>query len=310
MTEFGLIDKIADMCRRLPDNGWEGIGDDCAVFPLGDSSLVVTADMLVEGVHFLRHAATARETGRKSLAVNLSDVAAMGARPIATVLSVALPEDAAGAWVEEFMEGYTEMSAEYGVALVGGDTTASKSGVIVNVTAFGTAPSKNLKRRSAAVAGDIIAVSGRLGGSGAGLRDILAGRFDTDAARIHMNPEPQVAEGQWLGCRQAVHAMMDISDGVASDLRHIIERSGVGADVDLETIPTDYDLRTALCAGEDYKLLLTVAADEFASVSAAFETQFGRPLYNIGRITADAGRLRWLRNGDVSDEDFQGFTHF
>ena len=310
MTEFGLIDKIAAMCGRLPDNGWEGIGDDCAVLSLGEESIVVTADMLVEGVHFLRHAASAREIGRKSLAVNLSDVAAMGARPVATVLSIAIPEDAAGEWVEEFMEGYTELSAEYGVALVGGDTTASKSGVIVNVTAFGIVATENIKRRSAAVAGDIIAVSGRLGGSGAGLRDILVGRYDTDAARIHMNPIPQVAEGQWFGSREAVHAMMDISDGVASDLRHILERSGVGADVELDAVPADSDLRTALCAGEDYKLLLTVAAAEFDAVAADFESRFGRPLYNIGRITACAGTLRWLRNGVESNDDFQGFTHF
>ena len=310
MTEFGLIDKIAAMCGRLPDNGWEGIGDDCAVLPMGDRSLVVTADMLVEGVHFLRHAATAREIGRKSLAVNLSDVAAMGARPVATVLSIAVPEDLADEWVEEFMAGYTEMSARYGTALVGGDTTASKSGVTVNVTAFGTAPAANLKRRSAAIAGDIIAVTDKLGASGAGLHDILAGRFDTAAAHIHKNPEPQVAEGQWLGAQKAVHAMMDISDGTASDLRHIMERSVVGAEVELDAVPTDYDLRTALCAGEDYKLLLTVAADEFAAVAAAFESRFGRPLYNIGRITSDAGTLRWLRNGVPSEEDFQGFTHF
>ena len=310
MTEFGLIEKIAAMCRLLPDNGWEGIGDDCAVLPTGAESLVVTADMLVEDVHFLRHAATAREIGRKSLAVNLSDVAAMGARPVATVLSIAVPEDAAGAWVEEFMEGYTELSAEYGTALVGGDTTASKSGVVVNITAFGFAPTENLKRRSDAVVSDVIAVSGRLGDSGAGLRDILAGRYDTKAAHIHMNPIPQVAEGQWFGSQPAVHAMMDVSDGVASDLRHIMERSCVGADIDLEAVPTDYDLRTALCAGEDYKLLLTVAADEFAAVAAAFESRFGRPLYNIGRITAESGTLRWLRNGEPADEDFQGFTHF
>ena len=298
------------MCRRLPDHGWEGIGDDCAVLPLGEESLVVTADMLVEGVHFLRHAASAREIGRKSLAVNLSDVAAMGARPVATVLSIAVPEDAAGAWVEEFMEGYTEMSAEYGTALVGGDTTASKSGVVVNVTAIGTVPSANLKRRADAVAGDVIAVTGWLGGSGAGLHDILAGKCDTEAARIHMNPVPRVAEGQWLGAQKAVHAMMDISDGAASDLRHIMERSGVGADVCLNAVPTDYDLRTALCAGEDYELLLTVAADEFGTVAAAFESRFGRPLYNIGRITAESGTLRWLRDGEPADEDFQGFTHF
>lgn len=310
MTEFGLIYSIARMCEALPANGWEGIGDDCAVLPLGDEALVVSADMLAEGIHFLRHAASAREIGRKSLAVNLSDVAAMGARPVATVLSLSLPQDAMDGWIEEFMAGYTELSAEHGVALVGGDTTASAAGITVNVTVFGRAPLANIKRRSAAVAGDVVAVAGRLGASGAGLRDILNGECATQAAHAHMNPEAQIAEGVWFGGRREVHAMMDISDGVASDIRHIMERSGVGADIDLEKVPADSDLRTALCAGEDYKLLLTVAADGFAAVAAGFEVRFGRPLYPIGRATADAGVLRWLRGGVPSAEDFRGFVHY
>jgi len=310
MTEFGLIDEIVRMCSALPANGWEGIGDDCAVLPLGSEALVVSTDMLAEGIHFLRHAASAREIGRKSLTVNLSDVAAMGAKPAATLLSLSLPEDAMGEWAVEFMEGYTALAAEHGVALVGGDTTASAGGVTVNVTVFGMAPAANLKRRSAAVAGDTVAVAGRLGASGEGLRDILAGRCDTPAAHRHMNPEAQVAEGLWLGAREEVHAMMDISDGVASDIRHIMERSSVGADIDLERIPADSDIRTALCAGEDYKLLLTVAAGSFAAVAEDFERRFSRPLYPIGRITGENGVLRWLRGGKPAEEDFRGFVHY
>ena len=126
MTEFGFIDSIRRLFAELPDNGFEGIGDDCAVLPLGDgTSLLFTADLLTEGVHFLRAATTARELGRKSLAVNLSDIAAMGARPVATLLSLELPADAEDAWTAEFMEGYRELSARYGAALVGGDTTRS-----------------------------------------------------------------------------------------------------------------------------------------------------------------------------------------
>ena len=128
MTEFGFIDSIKDLFAPLPDNGFEGIGDDCAVLPVGrGESLVFTADLLTEGVHFLRAATTARELGRKSLAVNLSDVAAMGARPVATLLSIALPADAADAWAAEFMLGYRELSEEFGVTLAGGDTTRSLS---------------------------------------------------------------------------------------------------------------------------------------------------------------------------------------
>ena len=131
MTEFGFIDSIKDLFAPLPDNGFEGIGDDCAVLPVGrGESLVFTADLLAENIHFLRRATSARELGRKSLAVNLSDVAAMGARPIATLLSLAIPHDLPEGWIEDFMEGYRDLSAQYDVGLVGGDTTASDLSLI------------------------------------------------------------------------------------------------------------------------------------------------------------------------------------
>ena len=118
MTEFGFIDHIKELFATLPDNGFEGIGDDCAVLPVGEGeSLVFTTDMLAEGVHFLRPATSPRELGRKSLAVNLSDVASMGARPVATLLSLSLPTDTAGTWAEEFMLGYRELSEAFGVTL-------------------------------------------------------------------------------------------------------------------------------------------------------------------------------------------------
>ena len=224
MTEFGFIDHIKELFAALPDNGFEGIGDDCAVLPVGEGeSLVFTTDMLAEGVHFLRPATSPRELGRKSLAVNLSDVASMGARPVATLLSLSLPADTAGTWAEEFMLGYRELSEAFGVTLAGGDTTRSAAGITINVTAIGRIADAHIKRRSGARPGDAILVAGELGLSGAGLHDILAGRYDTPAAAAHRNPLPQVAEGIWLGARSEVHAMMDLSDGLASDIRHIME---------------------------------------------------------------------------------------
>ena len=157
MTEFGFIDRIKDLFATLPDNGFEGIGDDCTVLPVGGGeSLVFTTDMLAEWVHFLRAATSARELGRKSLAVNLSDVASMGARPVATLLSLSLPDDATGAWAEEFMQGYRELSQEFGVTLAGGDTTRSAAGITINVTAIGRAADTHIKRRSGARPGDVI----------------------------------------------------------------------------------------------------------------------------------------------------------
>ena len=226
MTEFGFIDKICARFAELPLNGFEGIGDDCAVLPVADGdALLFTADLLNEGVHFLRRATSARELGGKALAVNLSDIAAMGGRPVATLLSLALPPDAGETWAEEFMEGYRALSERYGVALVGGDTTRSGQDITINVTAIGRAPLSCIKRRSAARPGDVLFTTGALGASGAGLRDLLAGRLDTPAAVEHRNPRPQVEEGLWLGMRREVHAMMDLSDGLASDLRHILDLS-------------------------------------------------------------------------------------
>lgn len=312
MTEFGFIEHIRRLFAGIPDNGFEGIGDDCAILPIGGGeSLVFTADLLVEDVHFLRRATTARELGRKSLAVNLSDVAAMGAQPVATLLSLSLPADAAATWAEEFMEGYRELSAAYGVALVGGDTTRSEAGIAINVTAIGRAADTHLKRRSAALPGDAIFVSGPLGASGAGLADLLADRTDTPQAALHRNPQPQVGEGVWLGARREVHAMMDLSDGLASDIRHILDRSGVGAEIDLERIPVaaGADLRTAACGGEDYKLLFTVDADAAAHLASEFHDRFGTPLYPIGRISSKEG-LVWLKNGEPEPLDWHGFTHY
>lgn len=312
MTEFGFIEHIRTRFAGLPANGFEGIGDDCAVLPLdGGEALVFTTDLLVEEVHFLRAAASAREVGRKALAVNLSDIAAMGARPVATLLSLALPPDAAGAWAEEFMEGYRELSAESGTALVGGDTTRSTNGIAINVTAIGRARQTHLKRRCDARPGDVVFVGGALGASGAGLRDILAGRCDTPLAAIHRNPRPQLAEGLWLGARSEVRAMMDLSDGLASDIRHILDRSGTGAEIDIDRIPVaaGSDVATAACGGEDYKLLFTAEAEAADRLAADFRERFGTPIHAVGRITSGSG-LVWLRDGAPVPLDWQGFRHY
>ncbi|MBQ8205040.1 MAG: thiamine-phosphate kinase [Alistipes sp.] len=308
-SEFSFIGDIATMFSALPHHGFEPIGDDCTVVDMGDDAMVMTTDMVVEDVHFLRSASSAEEVGRKSLMVNLSDVAAMGARPVATLLSLALPESAQGEWAEGFMRGYYEASHEEGVALVGGDTTTSRDRITINVVAIGRAPKPNIKRRSAAVVGDIIAVTGKLGASSKGLVDIMLGDLNTVAACHHRIAQARIAEGIWLGAQSDVHAMMDISDGIASDIKHIMELSGVGAEIELKAIPTDYDIRFATAGGEDYELLLTVASDRFDSVKREFESQTGCPLTAIGRIT-NGGELRWTEDGATIEFNFEGFKHF
>ena len=308
-SEFSFIGDIATMFASIPHNGFEPIGDDCTVVDMGDDALVISTDMLVEDVHFLRAASTAEEVGRKSVLVNLSDVAAMGAKPVATLLSLSLPATAQGEWVEGFMRGYHEVSEREGVALVGGDTTASKDRITINVVAIGRAPKVNIKRRSAARVGDVICVTGKLGISSKGLVDIMFGDLNTAAARCHRNAQARTIEGAWLGTREEVHAMMDISDGIASDIRHIMEQSGVGAEIDTALIPTDYDLRYALSGGEDYELLLTVEENRVEELTLTLKQATDTDLTVVGRIT-EGEELRWVENGKTVELDLKGFTHF
>lgn len=317
MTEFGFIDIAKALADRLPKNGFEGIGDDCAVLAIGaDEALVFTADLVVEDIHFLG-SASAKAVAIKALNVNLSDVASMGVRPVATLLSVALPEGAAtSGWAEEFIEAYTAESERWGVALIGGDTTASKDRVTINVTAIGRGKLSSIKRRSDAKVGDVVCVTGKLGGSARGLRDLINGRNEDSALRRHLMPQARIEEGKWLGNEPSVGAMMDISDGMASDLRHILNCSGVGAAIDLENIPIDQGatLDDALSGGEDYELLLTVREGEFESLSHKYYDHFGSKLYAIGRIVeplCDSGcEISWRMDGKKRDGNWRGFSHY
>lgn len=308
MAEFEFINHVKQLFSTLQNDSIEGIGDDCAVLEIGDSSLLFTTDMLQENIHFLRNSISPFDLGYKSLAVNLSDVAAMGATPIASMLSISLPKELSEEWAEEFMRGYHSLSSEFNVPLIGGDTTSSKSDVTINVVAIGRAANCKIKRRSGAEVGDVILVNGSLGESGDGLRSILKGELQTPNAKIHMRPRPQIREGEWLGEQQEVGAMMDISDGVGSDIRHILSQSGVGADIELTSIPTSVDIECALTAGEDYKLLFTVRPDKVDSLVSDYLDRFGKPLYKIGTITASSS-LRWLHRGTPTEDDYMGYRH-
>ena len=307
--EFSFIGDIATMFGSLPHHGFEPIGDDCTVLSMGEEALVMTTDMLVEDVHFLRGASTAEEVAEKSLMVNISDVAAMGATPVATLLSIALPKSAQGEWAEGFMRGYYEASKREGVALVGGDTTAAKDKIAINVVAIGRAPLSCIKRRSDAKVGDAICVTGKLGISSKGLVDIMLGDMNTEAAKAHRKGQARTIEGVWLSTRSEVHAMMDISDGIASDIKHIMEQSGVGARIFMEQIPTDYDIRYATTGGEDYELLLTLDNDSYEEIAEALYNATGTTLTKIGEITLGSD-VEWLDKGEPTNLELRGFTHF
>lgn len=309
--EFELIDAIKS--RFAVPAGVLGIGDDCAVLPQrGGHETLVTADMLVEGVHFLKEAHPF-DIGWKSVAANLSDVAAMGGTPVGTFLSVALPPWADSAWVEKFMDGYSELSGMFGVPLLGGDTCASTDRLCINVTVLGECMSGRALKRSSARPGDLIYLGAAVGDSAAGLRIVLGGgpgnADEREEVSRHWHPFPQIGLGTRLAAMDGVHAMMDVSDGVASDLRHIMRESSVGACVEVKRLPMSGAFRRvcaahgwdaeelALCGGEDYVLLFT--ADPACDLA-------GEGCFPIGRVTEEAG-LRWIgREG----EDFLGFRHF
>lgn len=312
--EFELIDNIRKSFADIPE-GVLGIGDDCAVIPqqTGLDTLVST-DMLVEGSHFLLSDVDPWQLGWKSAAVNISDIAAMGGQPVATFLSLALPKDLPEGWIERFMKGYKSICAEYGVPLLGGDTTASPDRLCINVAILGSCAGGTARLRSAARPGDLVCVTGTLGDSAAGLKVILRGgeRTPEESTLVsrHYLPRPRVKEGMSL---KEANAMMDISDGVASDLRHILEESGVSAEIDAAKIPFSPEFETvcesngwdkvelALCGGEDYELLFTVPAEAEPSLSI--------PHHVIGRIVPCTQKpaIKWL---NAEDSDYSGFVHF
>jgi thiamine-monophosphate kinase len=325
--EFGLIRRIAPAFAAGLPAGWVGIGDDCAVLPWrANSRLLVTTDLLVEDVHFLRARISARDLGYKSLAVNLSDIAAMGGRPLAAFLSIGLPAGSDLAWIDGFFAGLRSLARSAGVPLLGGDTTGTGGPLVVNLAVLGRAHPSRIKLRSGARPGDVVCVTGTLGDSGGGLRVLLEERpLGPDEARLvrtHHRPRPHLAEGIWLGRRPAVTAMMDVSDGIASDIRRIMEMSHCGAEIGLDRLPVSAVLRRsagrygwsteeiAAAGGEDYCLLASIRAGDFGRLAAGFRTAFGRPLVPIGRITAEAGSLVWLKGDRPAVLSGRAFDHF
>ena len=308
--EFELIDWIKRQFR-VPD-GVLGIGDDCAVLPQSEGlETLVTTDMLVEGVHFLLEDIDPYSLGWKSAAVNLSDIAGMGGKPVGSFLSCALPKTLDDGFLKGFFEGYKALSERFDCPLLGGDTTSSLDELCINVTVLGACEIGKSRKRSAAEPGDLICVTGPLGDSAAGLKVILenaaAEKEEGILRERHYRPVPRIEEGMELAATPGVNAMMDISDGIGSDLRHILEESGTGARVDVRSLPLSAELRAvctrrgwdpvelALDGGEDYELLFTCRPGTTVPV----------PHTIIGEILAATG-LHW----EGTDRDYTGFHHF
>lgn len=286
-----------------------GIGDDAAVWKASRSAeTVITTDALVENVHFLREGMTAQDVGWRAMASNLSDIAAMGARPILVTVVLCLPHSVHEAWVLDCYRGMVELAKRANVVIAGGDIVRAPS-VILSISAVGEVRRSNRKRRCGARPGDVFAVTGPLGASRAGV-EILVERpeFTSDerfaeALAAYRRPHARLLEGLRFGASANVHAMMDISDGLSTDLRRMCAASEVGARVDASAVPLapvarafaeaagrDY-LRYALGGGEEFELLVAVGARAFPAIAARYSATFGRELTRVGVATKDPSVL-------------------
>jgi thiamine-monophosphate kinase len=294
-----------------------GIGDDCAVLRADPASeILVTTDFTLEGVHFRRDWHPAESVGHRCLARGLSDIAAMGGEPRAVFLSLALPRELAQSWVRGFMRGLTKLAGQYGVTLAGGDTAQSPGGILADIIVVGAAPRGKAILRSNARPGDLIFVSGELGGSAAAvLRMEQKPRRKVDPRDYprHFYPEPRIELGLILRERGLASSMIDTSDGLSTDLAHVCEESGVGAEIDAAAIPRarvgepirKVDLDLALHGGEDYELLFTVRPGVKIPNQIA-----GVTLTQIGRITRKRTMLLRSPEGRSHRLKPHGWEHF
>lgn len=324
-----LIRRVVE--RSQPERVETGIGDDTAVLlPQPGARLLATTDLLVEDVHFRRAWAKPFDIGWKALAVNLSDIAAKGGRPLWALVGLAFPAPTEPADVEALYEGMRQAGAPHGVVIVGGDTSTSPRGWFINVTLLGEHEGSP-RLRSGAKPGDAVAVTGTLGRSAAGLAALEAGRSPRPAVppealevvtRAHLRPTARVAEGRWLGAADGVHAMMDCSDGLATDLAHICRASGVGARVALDRLPVDpaaRDVAGALGAdarswatsgGEDFELLLTCGPASVDALRDGLRRATGTTLTVVGEIDALEASVTFLDAAGKPVAVGPGYEHF
>jgi thiamine-monophosphate kinase len=309
VNEFELIQRLT---KSLPSNESVvvGPGDDCAVLDVGipDRELLFKTDAVVEGIHFTRETPPGK-IGRKALARCLSDIAAMAGTPTAALITIGLPPDFDPAFVDGIYRGLNELAAIHKVAIVGGETTTNQEHILISVSLIGFVPRGRAALRSGAQVGDAIFVTGELGGS-------LAGK--------HLDFEPRIHEACWLAGNFPVHSMVDLSDGLAGDLRHVLKASNVGAELLKTSIPISHEAKlvarssdiakpavvAALTDGEDFELLFTVSGRDAVPLLDAWKKQFPNlRLSCIGKIIE--GNQLSIRDKDgVRPFNANGYVHF
>ncbi|MEE4165045.1 MAG: thiamine-phosphate kinase [Desulfocapsaceae bacterium] len=326
--ERDIIRFIQQASKKTYQGLVHGIGDDCAVIdPSAGEQLVVTTDMLVEDIHFLRDLHPPYELGRKSIAVNISDIAAMGGKPMYVFISVAIPVSIGKKWLQQWLSGVESIVSDYDCCLAGGDTVRGKN-LTINVTLIGAVRHGQAVLRSTAGVGDSVFVSGRLGSAAAGLKlyqhfygsELFAEPFTRPFKKRHLDPEPDVRCGMFLSECGLITSMQDISDGIATDLSHMCEASGVRGLVDASLLPYHPDLPALAAAmsvdmtellvagGEDYHLVFTVACgkdNELYQLAKARNID----IYRIGRITEGSGVFLESKNDAIAEITYSGFQH-
>lgn len=303
----------------------ERVGDDCAVLPKDSKTdLVITSDMLVEDIDFRLDWTRAEFLGHKALAVSLSDIAAIGARPQWAMLSIGIPDKIwKTKFVDDFYKGFLKLAKKFGVALIGGDVSRTPDKIVIDSILLGETKKGKAILRSGARAGDSIFVTGSLGGAAAGLKLLEKGeRFEKSSNDPvqkllirQLKPNPQTEIGQILGEKNLATAMIDLSDGLSSDLAHLCRAGGVGATIFADKIPLDKNLEKlfpdaldlALTGGEDFELLFTVDPKNLSKLETALKDF---PFERIGEITSKPEKIELIKDGKTSVLKPKGFRHF
>lgn len=334
IQEFALIRSLEGRFARHAPGLVQGIGDDAAVIETSAQAWChLTTDLLAEGIHFDMKSATPESVGYRAAMANLSDIAAMGAVPRYLLISLAIPKTVKRSHIYELYRGLMKACRLYDVALIGGDTSASKAGLFLSITLIGTTRGRRALFRHGAKVGDQICVSGTLGDSLAGLKllrsSTTSGRRNTAFSRSdrkflirrHTHPTARVAEGRWLNDRRLASAAIDLSDGLSGDLRHICEESRVGAEVELERLPISPACRAyasaigvspsrlALTGGEDYELLFTASPRDCETIEREARTR-GYRMTRIGTIRPQRFGIQMTSDGLTQPMPVTSYEHF
>ena len=337
LQEFALIRALAHRFARRAPGLVQGIGDDAAVIETSSRTWWhLTTDLLAEGIHFDMKSATPESVGYRAAMANLSDIAAMGAVPRYLLISLAIPKTVKQSHIHELYRGLMRACRPYDVALIGGDTAASKAGLFLTITLLGTTSGRRALFRHGAKVGDRIYVSGTLGDSLAGLKLLMSsttshplGKRKSELSRSHQqfllrrhsHPTARVAEGQWLNERRLASAAIDLSDGLSGDLPHLCEESRVGAEVELDKIPISPACRAyaqtigvspiglALTGGEDYELLFTASPHDCDTIERQARTR-GYRLTRIGTIRPQRFGIQMTTDGRTQPIPATSYEHF